>query len=99
MEDYATTVPDAIVMFHPHETIEALTKEFGAQLSAFFAGADAVAEGDAAVIAIDAMGLDVRIRHSFDCTVHRLAFEEKVFTPEDARRAVCARLAATPVGL
>ena len=95
VQDYATTTPDAIVLFHSHETIDALTKEFGTQLSTYFANADdEVSDGDAAVIAIDALGLDVRIRHPFDCTVHRLSFETKVFTPEDARRAVMARLAA-----
>jgi hypothetical protein len=96
---YATTRPDAIVMYHPHETIEMLSDRFGTALARHFAARVDVGDGvlgseapTASVISIDAVGIDVRLRHAWECTVHRLPFQCKVQTPDEAARAVEAAL-------
>lgn len=94
---YAATPPDAIVMYHPHETIEMLSDRFGAALAERFAAPRGDGSGGeaatASVISIDAAGIDVRLRQGWDATVHRLAFPAKVTTPEAAAHAVEAALA------
>ena len=78
-----------------------LTSRFGAQLAEVFddaagvsgevgAGSDGEGgeRGDAAVISIDARGIDVRLRRRWECTMHRLPFDARVSTPAEAVRAV-----------
>jgi hypothetical protein len=99
IQRYANESPDAIVLYHPHETLDMLTIRYGEDLVDAFKGAPGVpADGsydesgqehwDAAVISIDARGLDVRIRKRWECTMHRLPFDARVRTPSEATRAV-----------
>jgi hypothetical protein len=100
---YAATQPDAIVMFPPHETIDALSAKFGDALLTHFLGCPNASQegpgeasntkqllerGTATVISIDAAGVDVRIRRNWESSLHRLAFPKKVYTPEEAMKAV-----------
>jgi hypothetical protein len=98
---YAVTQPDSIVMFSPHETLDALSAKFGDALEEHFLGpiedagvcegdeAEALlARGHASVISIDAAGADVRVRRNWESSVHRLTFPSKVHTPEEAVKAV-----------
>jgi hypothetical protein len=99
IQRYVNESPDAIVMYHPHETLDMLTVRFGSELADAFKGVPGVPgnagleEGaqehwDAAVISIDARGMDVRVRKQWECTVHRLPFDARVRTPSEAVRAV-----------
>jgi hypothetical protein len=100
--EYAATLPDSIVTFPPHETVDAISARFGDALVEHFLGPGPAAEGgaspgaptsglrrsDAHLISIDAAGADVRVRRDWQSSVHRLAFHSKVHTPEEAFKAV-----------
>jgi hypothetical protein len=106
---YAATHPDSIVMFPHHETVDALSAQYGDALVEHFLGpAHESHEGQrdesnteglltkdtATVISIDAAGADVRVRRNWETSVHRLAFPRKVHTPEEAMKAVQTVLSA-----
>ena len=125
--EYAQQEPDAIVLCHPHETLDLLTSTFGPRLVLAFhshveerqqagagvaasarhsdaaaktweeggssaepagAAAEGAANCDAAVISIDARGMDVRVRRGWRCSMHRLPFDSRVETPAQAQQAV-----------
>jgi hypothetical protein len=91
VDKYAAEEPDKIVLCHPHETLDRLTTDYKDALAAAFKG-DA-AECDAAVISIDARGMDVRVRHGWECSMHRVPFDALVQKPDEAARAVERALA------
>jgi hypothetical protein len=96
IHEYASMSPDNIVLFHPHETIDMLSAKFGDMLARVFWEKELEGQGDsgdAAVISIDARGIDVRVRHEWECTMHRLTFDALVQTPDEALRAVDRALA------
>lgn len=82
------------------EWLQVLTSRFGTALAQVFDDAAGVSgetgvgvdggdeRGDAAVISIDARGIDVRLRRRWECTMHRLPFDARVSTPAEAVRAV-----------
>jgi hypothetical protein len=90
---YVATQPDNIVCYHPHETIDMLNSKYKDKLERLF-NKDCVEHCDAAVISIDARGMDVRVRHMRECSMHRVPYDALVQTPSEAARAVERALAA-----
>ncbi|KAK9816434.1 hypothetical protein WJX72_000205 [[Myrmecia] bisecta] len=85
--EYAAVKPDNIVLLEPHATLQALNDKFAHDLRQLVATSSQPAD-DAALISIDRLGADVRVRTGTDYSVERLGFDIHVHTLEDAIAAI-----------
>ena len=73
-EEYAAAEPDRIIMERPRDTLRALNERFGDELRGLYG--DRGLADDAALISIDRLGADVRVRFAGEHSVERLVFDK-----------------------
>lgn len=85
--DYMSCQPDDIVVNNTHETLQMLNEHYAESLQRAFSSNEYPVD-DAAIISVDALGADVRVRSGVDFGVVRIGFDMKVRSFEDASSAV-----------
>eukprot|EP00873_Tetraselmis_striata_P041045 jgi/Tetstr1/461309/TSEL_006436.t1 len=83
IDEYRAAQPDPIVYNMPQVTLQLLNETFCATLKTLLSTKDAECD-DAAIISIDKMGVDVRVRFGHEYSVERLAFDEEIHTRDRA---------------
>jgi len=92
VNEYTYANPDKIVIEAPQRTLQALNMEFSESLRLALA-LPASAGGlppadDAAIISIDKLGADLRLRRGGEYSVERIGFDKPVETEAEAKRAI-----------
>lgn len=87
VKDYLTSQPDEIVAKSTQETLQELNESCKEELQKVFSSEESPVD-DAAIISIDALGVDVRIRAGAEFGVLRMAFDTKVSNVCEAIQAV-----------
>jgi hypothetical protein len=97
VDEYTSVQPDQIVVQNPNHTLAVLNETFATPLRALLSSPDHAAD-DAAVISIDKLGADVRVRKGGDYSVVRVGFTREVESLEDAKQAMQRLLVDCPPG-
>lgn len=88
VSQYTSTQPDSIVIDSPQRTLQALNTAFAEELRLALARPGGSPADDAAIISIDSLGADIRLRIGGEYSVERIGFNDRVRTETDAHAAL-----------
>eukprot|EP00884_Botryococcus_braunii_P002692 jgi/Botrbrau1/12423/Bobra.0229s0019.1 len=84
VSEYAAAKPDRIATQDARKTLQVLNDKFGGALRDLLSREGGLEAEEAALISIDQLGLDIRVRHAHHYSIQRLPFQQPVQTLEDA---------------
>lgn len=85
--EYMDSKPDPVASHKPQRTLQILTEKFSEDLKVFMSKPGNPVD-DAAFIAIDASGVDVRLTYGRDFVIERIGFDTKVHSLDEAITAL-----------
>eukprot|EP00192_Tetraselmis_astigmatica_P020723 CAMPEP_0117654860 /NCGR_PEP_ID=MMETSP0804-20121206/3972_1 /TAXON_ID=1074897 /ORGANISM="Tetraselmis astigmatica, Strain CCMP880" /LENGTH=300 /DNA_ID=CAMNT_0005461175 /DNA_START=1 /DNA_END=903 /DNA_ORIENTATION=+ len=96
LKEFAAAMPDPIVINKMQVTLQVLNEAFSCRIKELLTHQEsATVPDDAAIISVDKMGIDIRVRFGHDYCVERVGFDEDVHTLEVAK-AKLEEITSTP---